>query len=278
MNERSYYSSIQEASSFIASVIQEKPVLSIVLGSGLASLTNHISHKKVIPYSEIPNFPEATVLGHKGELIFGRIGGLPILAQSGRLHYYEGYDMKQVTFPIRVFKQLGATHLFIASAVGGIHEDFKAGDITIVEDHINLFPENPLRGRNDIRLGPRFPDMVDAYDPELINLAERIASQKKITLHKSVYAGLTGPNLETKAEYNYLHRIGATVVGMSTVPEVLVAQHMSMKICVFTAITNQCFPTSLIQKVSHEAILDVAKIAEKKISSIVIEMIKDLHE
>ena len=278
MNRNSYFDSIQEASSFLKGRIKEQPVVSIVLGSGLGSLTRHINNKVVIPYSEVPNFPETTVLGHKGELIFGQINGVPIVAQSGRLHYYEGYNMKEVTFPIRVFKQLGANHVVMASAVGGIHEDFNAGDITIVEDHINLFPENPLRGINDVRLGPRFPDMVNAYDPELITLAESIAQRRDISLHRSVYAGLAGPNIETKAEYNYLHRIGANVVGMSTVPEVIVAQHMAMKICVFTAVTNQCFPTSMIQKVSHEAILDVAKIAEKKISYIVIDMIKHLDE
>lgn len=271
-----YYDQILASASYISQKISVNPDIAIVLGTGLGSLAQKIDVSTKIPYSDIPNFPQATVEGHEGALILGTLEGKQVIAQAGRFHYYEGYNMKEVTLPIRVFKALGAKVVFIASAVGGIHENYEAGDISIVNDHINLHVENPLRGPNDERLGVRFPDMVDAYSPRLIQLAHRIAREKGITLHNSIYGGLPGPNIETKAEYNYLHKIGATVVGMSTVPEVLVAQHAGMEICVFTAITNKCFPISSIKKVTIDEVIDVANQAESEITSIVRDMLKEI--
>lgn len=266
---QSYYDKIQESVKFIKDKISQTPSIAIVLGSGLGNFTEQIDILHRFKYEDLPHFPPATVKGHAGELIIGTIDGQTVIAQSGRYHYYEGYNMKEVTFPIRVFKYLGVDNLIIASATGGIHEDYEAGDITIVNDHINLHNENPLNGPNDERLGPRFPDMTDAYDPIMIRLCHEIATENGIKLHDSVYGGLPGPNLETKAEYNYLHIIGATVVGMSTVPEIIVAKHMGMNSCVLTAVTNKCFPISAIREVTHEEVIDVAQRVEQKISTIV---------
>ena len=269
-----YYHQIKESADYISSIIDSQPDIAIVLGTGLGEFAKHIQVECIIPYDDIPNFPPVTVKGHAGQLVFGEIGGKKVIAQSGRYHYYEGYSMQEVTLPIRVFKFLGVQHLLIASATGGIHEDYQAGDITVVNDHINLHYDNPLLGPNDERLGPRFPDMTDAYDPILIDLCHSIAKENNIILHDSIYGGLPGPNLETKAEYNYLHIIGATVVGMSTIPEILVARHMELSSCVLTAITNKCYPISAIRKVTHEEVIDVAQKVEQKISTIVKELIK----
>lgn len=269
----SYYDQILESSQYLLNRVGYKPEIAIVLGTGLGSFTEKIQVEHKISYNDIPHFPQATVKGHEGALIFGKLRGKNVVAQSGRYHYYEGYNMKSVTLPIRVFHFLGVKALFIASATGGIHEDYKAGDITVVNDHINLHHENPLQGPNDERLGPRFPDMSEAYSRRLIDLAQNIAKEKNIQLHNSVYAGLPGPNLETKAEYNYLNLIGATVVGMSTVPEVIVAKHMELETCVFAVVTNKCFPISAIREVTHDEVIEIAQSAERKISKIVEEMI-----
>ena len=269
-----YYQKVVETSEYLSDRISETPKVAIVLGSGLGTIQSKMQIVDRIPYSEIPHFPDATVKGHAGELVIGHIHGLPVVAQSGRYHYYEGYDMKTVTFPVRSFKLMGVNTLFIASAVGGIHEDYEAGDVTVVNDHINLFGDNPLRGPNDERFGPRFPDMSEAYDKELIGLCHQIAGEKNIRLFNSVYAGLQGPNLETKSEYDYLHRIGATVVGMSTVPEVIVARHMDMRVCVLTAVTNKCFPVDVIGEVSHDDVIEVAAKAGKHMSIIFEELIE----
>jgi len=271
--EMSYYDQILESSQHLKDRVGHEPEVAIVLGTGLGSFADKIEVTHKIAYQDIPNFPPATVKGHEGALLFGRFNGKNVVAQSGRYHFYEGYNMKEVTLPIRVFHFLGVKALFIASATGGIHEDYEAGDITVVNDHINLHYENPLQGPNDERLGPRFPDMSKAYSPRLIQLANEIAKAKNIRLHNSIYAGLPGPNLETKAEYNYLNIIGATVVGMSTVPEVIVAKHMELETCVFAAVTNKCFPISAIKEVTHDEVIEVAKKAEKKITTIVAEMI-----
>lgn len=271
-----YYENIIEATDYIKNLIREEPKIAIVLGTGLGKLGVQIEDAIKIPYEKIPHFPVSTVKGHEGSLIYGNLNGIKVIAQSGRFHYYEGYSMKEVTLPIRVFKFLGVKALIIASATGGIHENFYPGDVSIVNDHINLHSENPLTGPNDERLGPRFPDMKNAYSPDLLELAHSVAEQQNITLHNSVYGGLPGPNLETKAEYNFLHHIGASVVGMSTVPEVIVAKHMDLKTCVFAAITNRCFPVSEIQEVTHDEVIEKAQIAEYKITSIVKEMIQKI--
>ncbi len=271
-----YYQKITESVQYLKTRIKTLPKTAIVLGTGLGNFSSLIQVDIKIPYSEIPHFPETTVKGHQGELIFGTIHGHPVIAQNGRYHYYEGYNMKEVTFPIRVFKFLGVQNLIIASATGGIHEDYQAGDITIVNDHINLHHQNPLQGPNDDRLGTRFPDMMTAYTPEYISICKEVASGLNIKLYNSVYAGLPGPNLETKAEYKMLHIMGATVVGMSTVPEVLVAQHMKMKTCVLTAVTNKCWPLSSIGETTHDQVIEMAAIAEDKISKVVHGLIQRL--
>ena len=272
----SIFDKIEESTEFIKERIPVVPKVAIVLGSGLGNLTDKMSIDIRIPYGVIPHFPEATVKGHSGELIFGSLGNTHVAVQSGRYHYYEGYDMKTVTLPIRVFGLMGIEKVIMASAVGGIHEAYEAGDVTVVNDHINLHHENPLNGPNDDRLGPRFPDMVDAYDSELIEICHEVAREKGIVLYDSIYAGLPGPNIETKAEYNFLHTIGATVVGMSTVPEVLVAKHMNLKSCVLTAVTNKCYPISAIRQISHEEVVQVAQKTEEKITTIVIGLLSKL--
>ncbi len=269
-----YYDKIQETVGYLHKRVGIVPRIAIVLGTGLGRLDKKIENPIRVPYSDIPHFPPVTVKGHSGELVFGTIQGQTVVAQSGRYHSYEGYDMKEVCFPIRVFKYLGAELLIIASATGGIHEAYEAGDVTVVNDHINLHHSHPLTGPNDERLGPRFPDMMHAYSQRLIQLCHQIALEKGIQLFDSVYGGLPGPNLETKAEYNFLHTIGATVVGMSTVPEIIVAQHMGMESCVLTAVTNKCFPISAIKETTHDDVIRVASQTEQKITSIVIELIE----
>jgi len=271
-----YYDQIIQSTNYIKDRIGDVPEVAMVLGSGLGPLAKEIADAVHISYSEIPHFPPATVMGHDGKLIYGKLQGKTVIAQSGRYHYYEGYTMKEVTLPIRVFKALGAKVMLMASAVGGIHEDYEAGDITVVNDHINLHSENPLRGPNDPRLGVRFPDMSEAYSKRLITSCHEIANAQGMTLHDSVYGGLPGPNLETKSEYNYLHTIGASVVGMSTVPEIIVANHAGLESCVLTAVTNKCFPISAIKEVSHQEVIDVAHECSLKISIIFNKLLLNL--
>jgi purine-nucleoside phosphorylase len=228
-----------------------------------------------IPYNEIPNFPVSTVQGHSGKLIFGDIGGNKVIAMQGRFHYYEGYTMQQITFPVRVMKALGVKTLIVSNASGGMNPAFEVGEIMLINDHINLFPTNPLIGKNEDSLGPRFPDMSAAYKKEYIQLAKEIAQQFNIKVSEGVYAGLTGPCFETPAEYRYLWRIGADVVGMSTVPEVIVAKHAGME-CFGISIVTDLGVEGSIQNVSHEEVQHIAKLQEPKMSLIVRELIKRL--
>lgn len=271
-----YYQQIQEASDYIKSRITEIPDLAIVLGTGLSRLVQEIDVIKKLSFSSIPHFPITTVPGHHGELIIGYLNKKLIIAQVGRLHYYEGYEMKQICFPIRVFQALGIKKLIMGSAVGGMGEKMEAGDVGVVSDHINLFPSNPLRGANDERLGPRYPEMTNAYSHRLISASKRIAHLNGFTLHDAIYAGLAGPNIETRAEYSYLDKIGASVVGMSTVPEIIVANHAGMESCVFVAITNCCPPSPTSSVISIEEILKNAAVAEKKIRKIVLSLLAEI--
>ena len=216
----------------------EMPRIAIILGTGLGNLVDHITDKQYIPYSQIPNFPISTVEGHSGNLIFGSMSGKRVMAMQGRFHYYEGYDMKQVTFPVRVMKELGIETLFVSNAAGGMNKEFRVGDVMIITDHINLFPENPLRGKNYNELGPRFPAMTEAYDENLIAIADSIAAEKGLRLMLGVYVGTPGTTFETRAEYEYFRVIGGDAVGMSTVPEVIVANHASMKVFGISVITD----------------------------------------
>ncbi|MDR0395374.1 MAG: purine nucleoside phosphorylase I, inosine and guanosine-specific [Tannerella sp.] len=228
----------REAADYIAARIDGKPETAIILGSGLGSLADKIAHPTVIPYSEIPHFVHSTAAGHKGNLIFGKLGAKQVLAMQGRFHYYEGYTMQQVTFPVRVMRLLGVKNLLVSNAAGGINETFKTGDLMIIRDHINMLP-NPLIGKNDDSFGVRFPDMTRAYDRELIRYMEEIAAAHQIPLKKGVYVGLTGPSYETPAEYAFYGRAGADAVGMSTVPEVIVARHAGLRVFGMSVITNE---------------------------------------
>lgn len=252
-----------------------QPEIGIVLGTGLGGLVGDIQIEYQLMYANIPNFPISTLEFHSGKLIFGELNGKKVVAMQGRLHYYEGYSMQQITFPIRVINALGIAHLFVSNAAGSLNPDFKKGDLMVISDHINLQPESPLRGSNDTDLGPRFPDMSQPYNRKLIQTAIKIAKDHNITCHQGVYIAVTGPNLETKAEYNYLRIIGGDAVGMSTVPEVIVANHMSIPVFAISVLTDEGFP-EVLEPVSLEEILETAKTAEPKMTKILSLLISTL--
>jgi len=249
---------IKETASFISNKTKFNAEIGIILGTGLGGLVSEIHIQHSIPYNEIPNFPVSTVEGHSGRLIFGTLGNKNVIAMQGRFHFYEGYTMEKVTFPVRVMKLLGIKNLIVSNASGGVNPDYEVGDLMIIEDHICLIP-NPLIGENIDELGPRFPDMSEPYDKNLINRADEIAAEVGIKLVKGVYAGLTGPNLETPAEYFYIRTIGADTVGMSTVPEVIAARHMDILCFGISIITDLGVPGKIV-KVTHS---DVQKAANK---------------
>jgi purine-nucleoside phosphorylase len=266
---------IRQTSNYLKSKIEEIPNTAIILGTGLGELVHEIDNKQIIPYTEIPNFPVSTVEGHSGNLIVGTLGGKKILAMQGRFHYYEGYSMQQVTFPIRIFQALGIQYLFVSNAAGGMNPTFDIGDIMLIEDHINLFPEHPLRGKNYDELGPRFPDMSEAYDKKLRLMAMEVAKEKNIKLQHGVYVGVQGPTFETPAEYYFFRIIGGDAVGMSTVPEVIVANHAKMKVLAFSIITDLGVIGKIIE-VSHEDVQEAAKLAQPKIAAIMREIIQKI--
>jgi purine-nucleoside phosphorylase len=252
-----------------------EPELGIILGTGLGGLVNDIDIQHKLMYSNIPNFPISTLEFHSGRLIFGMLEGKKVVAMQGRLHHYEGYDMRQITFPVRVMKMLGIKQLFVSNASGSLNPEFKTGDLMIIEDHINLQHDNPLRGRNYDELGPRFPDMSQPYNRELIKKGLEIASKNNITCHKGVYVSVAGPNLETKAEYRYLRIIGGDAVGMSTVPEVIVANHMGLPVFAISVLTDEGF-LDVLEPVSVDDIIKVAETAEPKMTIIFKELIASL--
>jgi purine-nucleoside phosphorylase len=262
----------KESVEFIKGRTKVEPTIGIILGTGLGGLVKEITVIDEIPYQEIPNFPVSTVESHSGKLIFGELGGKKVVAMQGRFHYYEGYNMQQVTFPVRVMKLLGIERLFVSNASGGVNPDFIVGEIMIQNDHINLFPAHPLIGKNIDELGPRFPDMSEPYDPEMIELAKKIADENGIRVAVGTYAGLTGPTLETPAEYGYVRAIGADAVGMSTVPEVIVARHMEIPCFAISIITDLGVPGK-IQKVSVQDVIEVASRQEPKMTLIMRELI-----
>jgi len=262
----------KESVAFIKTRTSVEPTIGIILGTGLGGLVKEINVIDEIPYQDIPNFPVSTVESHSGKLIFGELGGKKVVAMQGRFHFYEGYDMKQVTFPVRVMKLLGIERLFVSNASGGVNPDFIVGEIMIQNDHINLFPAHPLIGKNFDELGPRFPDMSEPYDPEMIDLAKKIAAENDIRVAVGTYAGLTGPTLETPAEYGYVRAIGADAVGMSTVPEVIVARHMDIPCFAISIITDLGVPGK-IQKVSVQDVIEVASRQEPKMTLIMRELI-----
>lgn len=262
------YNKIQDTAAFIKQYISTPPSIGIILGSGLGALAEEVEKETELSYNDIPGFPVSTVEGHAGKMIFGKLGGKQVMLMAGRFHYYEGYNMQEVTFPVRVMKALGASTLILSNAAGGMNPSFKVGDIMVIDDHINLFPEHPLRGKNDDRLGTRFPDMSEPYDHTLIELAMQAGKEQNIDLKKGTYIGLSGPTFETPAEYKWLHIIGGDAVGMSTVPEAIVAKHGHMRVFALSVITDLGV-TGQVHKVSHAEVLAAAAAAEPKVAGLV---------
>jgi purine-nucleoside phosphorylase len=262
------YDQIQEAKQFIQARWPGRPRVGIILGTGLGGLAEDIETDVWLPYEDIPHFPQPTVKSHAGRFVCGRLSGKTVVAMEGRFHYYEGYSLQQITLPVRVMRALGCEVLVVSNACGGMNPQFGKGDLMLIEDHINLIGDNPLIGKNDDRLGSRFPDMCWAYDRQLIALTQRVALEEKIVCHKGVFVAVSGPNLETRAEYRFLRGIGADVVGMSTVPEVIVGVHCGLRNLGLSVITDVCLPDAL-EPVSLEEILETANAAEKKLRVLV---------
>ena len=265
---------INQTAAYLKTMVPYRPETGIILGTGLGHLADEITDKIEIPYETIPHFPISTVEGHSGKLIFGHLGGKEVMAMQGRFHYYEGYDMKQVTFPVRVMKAMGIKTLFVSNAAGGMDPQFKVGDIMIITDHINLFPEHPLRGKNHEELGTRFPDMSEAYSPRLIAKADEIAARNGIKVQHGVYVGTSGPTFETPAEYRYFRRIGGDAVGMSTVPEVIVARHGEMEVFAISVITDLGVE-GVVEKCSHEDVQKAANAAQPLMTRIMQELVTE---
>jgi len=265
---------INETANFLKDKTNFSPDVGIILGTGLGGLVNDIDIEHSISYENIPNFPVSTVEGHLGRLIFGKLGDKAVVAMQGRFHFYEGYNMEQVTFPVRVMKYLGVKHLIVSNASGGVNPDYEIGDLMVINDHINLIP-NPLIGKNINELGPRFPDMSEPYCPEMIKIVDAIANKNNIKIQKGVYVAVTGPTLETPAEYFYFRKIGGDTVGMSTVPEVLIARHMDIPCFAISVITDLGVP-GRIKKVTHEDVQNVAEITEPKLTLLIKNLISKI--
>jgi purine-nucleoside phosphorylase len=269
------YDQIQEATRAVQAKWKGKPKVGIILGTGLGGLAGEVEADAAIPYEEIPHFPTSTVMTHAGRLVCGKLAGKPVVAMEGRFHYYEGYSLKQITLPVRVMKALGCEVLLVSNACGGLNPQFLKGDLMVIEDHINLIGDNPLIGPNDERLGPRFPDMCWPYDRELIALTRRVALEEKIVCHQGVFVAVAGPNLETRAEYRFLRGGGADVVGMSTVPEVIVGVHCGLRNLGLSVITDMCLPDAL-EPAKLEDIIATANAAEKKLRTLVKRVVQEL--
>jgi len=265
---------IQKTANYLKEETNASPDIGIILGTGLGGLVEDIEINHSISYQDIPNFPISTVEGHSGRLIFGILGGKSVVAMQGRFHYYEGYTAEKITFPVRVMKFLGIKNLIVSNASGGVNPDFEIGDLMILNDHINLIP-NPLIGQNNSELGPRFPDMSETYCPDMMKKAEQIADENSIKLQKGVYVAVTGPTLETPAEYFYFRKIGGDTVGMSTVPEIVVARHMNIPCFAISVITDLGVPGK-IKKVTHEDVQAVAEVTEPKLTLIIKKLIASI--
>ena len=267
---------IQSTTEYIKRKIGDfQPEVGIILGTGLGGLVDEIEVEHRLMYSNIPNFPISTLEFHSGKLIFGTLSGKRVVAMQGRLHYYEGYNMRQITFPVRVLKMLGIKQLLVSNASGALNPEFRKGDLMIIEDHINMQPDNPLRGNNSESLGPRFPDMSEPYNTDMVKSGMEIAQKNNITCHKGVYVSVSGPNLETRAEYRFLRTIGGDAVGMSTVPEVIVANHMGLPVFAISVLTDEGFPDTL-KPVSVEEIIGIAKEAEPRMTLVLKELISTI--
>lgn len=267
---------VEEAAKYVLSKIKIKPEVAMILGSGLGDLADEVQDAVSIPFGEIPNFPTSTVAGHAGKIVVGILEGRKVLAMKGRIHYYEGYTMKQVTFPIRLMKKLGINTLIVTNASGGINPTFKPGDLMIITDHINFQGANPLLGENDDEWGPRFPDMTDAYTKTIVKLALDVAAKEGIPVQKGIFTAVAGPNYETVAEIRMLRTFGADAVGMSTVPEVLVARHAGMKVLGISCVTDVIHTEEKTQSVSHEEVLAVANQAKPKFMKLMKAIIKEI--
>lgn len=272
-----YRNDVNEAVAFLRSAIESDIKIGLILGTGLGRLAEEIAESTAVAYSDIPHFPVSTVESHEGRLISGKLGGVPVLAMQGRFHLYEGYDGRQITFPVRVLKQLGVDTLLVSNAAGGMNTLFRRGDLMLLTDHINLQGKNPLTGPNADEWGPRFPDMSEPYDRGLRDIAEQAALDRAIRLQQGVYVAVEGPNLETRAEYRFLRSIGADAVGMSTVPEVIVGNHMGMRCLAISVITDECFPDAL-EPVSLEDVLAAAAEAEPKLTAIMRAVVEKIGE
>lgn len=266
---------VEQTLTFISRHVELRPKVGIVLGTGMGGLVDRIQVQKALAYNFIPHFPLSTVESHFGKLIFGHIGSVPVVAMQGRLHYYEGYTMQQITYPIRIMRMLGIDTLLLSNAAGALNPGLSKGDLVLIHDHINLQPENPLRGPNLDELGPRFPDLSEPYDPELMAQAEAAAQAEGIALKRGVYAAVQGPNLETRAEYRYLAQIGADLVGMSTVPEVIVANHMGLRTLAMSVVTDEC-DAARLKRVTAEEIIAVAMEAEPRLTRVLERLIGGL--
>ena len=274
-NEVTLYEKVQAATEALKRIMPKPPRAAVILGTGLGGLANQIKNAKELLYEDIPHFPTSTVASHEGRAVAGTLNGVPILAFDGRFHLYEGWTFEQVTLPVRVAKAAGAQALFLSGAVGGMNPLHEKGDLILIEDHINLLPGNPLIGPNDERLGPRFPDMCAPYDRKLLARAQDICLEERIRAHRGVYVAVAGPNLETRAEYRFLHGIGADVVGMSTVPEVLVAVHSGLRVFAASIVTDICLPDALMPA-DINAIIAVANAAAPKLARLVSRLIGEL--
>jgi len=263
------YDKVEAAAALIRKAWKGTPHAGVILGTGLGSLVQHIEQETSLEYEEIPHFPRSTAIGHRGRLVCGRLAGLPVVAMEGRFHMYEGYPLDQITLPVRLMKALGAKLLVVSNACGGMNPYYRLGDIMLIDDHINLMGANPLIGINDDRLGPRFPDMCEPYDQALIERALEVARRENIVAHRGVFVAVAGPNLETRAEYRFLRLIGADVVGMSTVPEVIVAVHAGLKVIGFSIATDMCLPDCL-EPADVAKIIATANAAEPKLTKLVL--------
>lgn len=267
--EKGLYEKVRESADHIRSVVSVKPQKGVILGTGLGSYAGSLEEAVSIPYADIPHFPLSTVQSHSGQLIIGKKSGIPVVMMSGRFHYYEGYKASELTLPVRVMHALGADHLIVTNAAGGVNPHYREGDLAIITDHINLMPDHPLRGPNDDRLGPRFPDMMTAYDADSISHIVQIASALNISLRQAVYLGLQGPSLETPAEYRMAHILGADLVGMSTIPEVITAKHEGMKVTAFSIVSNVCFPRSVLTETTVEQVIAVVEKSADTLSMLI---------
>lgn len=271
----SYRQQVEKASAFIADQSSLEPKIGIIIGTGLKALAERIEVVERVAYEEIPDFPRSTVESHKGNLIIGRLQGVPVLAFQGRFHLYEGYSPREVVFPVRVMGTMGVETVIISNAAGGMNPHFAKGDVALITDHINLQGANPLVGPNEDDWGPRFPDMSEPYDKQLRKLAQQAALNQSIKLQEGVYVSVLGPNLETKAEYRFLRAIGADLVGMSTVPEVIAARHMDLRVLALSAITDECFPDAL-EPLTLEEALAAARQADPKITAVVEDVVAEI--